>query len=408
MDDHRRRQGSGEDGTTRGATGAAVGLYPPPRPAFNPRLTSALLLKRLAGRRTLARPGAGSRENLFDVLRLLAALAVLVSHSFAIAGSPQPGVGGQDLGTIGVIVFFGISGFLIAQSWSIDPSVGRYLAKRALRILPALVMVLLLTTLVVGAVSTSLPAGEYLTRAGTWLYLFQNAALIPLDALPGVFEEVPDPRVNASLWTLQIEALAYLGLLAVGLLGGLRGRRWLPFAVTAVVFALPHAVDALAGSAQLFVARGFCVGTCLYLLRDVVPWHWAIAGAALLAWALAPPTVQFLVAPMVIPYATILVAFRGPAVLRRFTARGDFSYGIYLYAWPVGQVLTVLWGPSITPAAVIAISLPVTYALAVLSWNLVELPALAFKKHLRGRTAEPRFHKTALPTPTPLLQKAQT
>lgn len=392
MDDERRRQERRKDDERRrgGSDRSQGGGTASSQWSFKTRLSPYVTV---GSQPRVATAGEVTRENLFDVLRLLAALAVLISHSFVIAGSAQPGVGGQDLGQIGVMVFFGISGYLIAQSWTIDPNVGRYLAKRALRIFPALVVVLLLTTFVVGALLTSLSIADYYGRGETWVYLLKNVVLLPTDALPGLFQDTPDARVNASLWTLQVEMLAYLGLVAIGLLGGLRRRRWLPFLVTAVVFAAPHAVDALPDP-QLIVARGFCVGTCLYVLRDVVPWHWAIAVVALLAWAVAPPSLQSLVAPLAIPYATILVAFRGPTALRRLTSRGDFSYGIYVYAWPVGQVLTSLWGPSVTPLAVIAISLPVTYVLAVVSWTLVELPALAFKRYLRGRTAEPRFSHT--------------
>jgi peptidoglycan/LPS O-acetylase OafA/YrhL len=333
---------------------------------------------------------------------------VLISHSFAIAGRSQPAVGVLDLGTIGVLVFFGISGYLIAQSWTADPHVWRYLAKRALRILPALVVTLSVTTLVVGALFTSLPARDYFSRAETWWYLLKNALLVTTDALPGLFQDTPDARVNASLWTLRVEALAYLGIIAVGAAGGLRTRRWLPLVLTAVVFAAPHAVGGLAALPELFVVRAFCVGTCLYVFRDLVPWHWTIALVALLVWVVAPPSAQWLAGPVVIPYVTILFGFRGPGSLRRLTSRGDLSYGIYLFAWPVGQALAAMWGPSITPAAVIAIGLPVTYALASLSWKLVERPALAGKKHLIGRSGGPRVPSGALPQPLAQLQQAKT
>jgi len=333
-------------------------------------------------------PG-GSRLNNFDALRLLAAFAVLVSHSFAISDRPQPAIGAMDLGTIGVMVFFGISGFLITQSWTLDGHAGRFLAKRALRIFPALIVLLLVCVLLVGPLVTALSTGRYFGDGGTWTYLIRNAALFTTHELPGVFVNLPYPRqVNASLWTLQVEMIAYLAVMAVGLLGGLRGIWFVPL-VAAVLIVAPHGL--VPWTSDLFVLQAFAVGSTLYLWRERVVWHWALAALGLVAWAIAPEGAQLLLAVAVIPYATILLAYRGPSGLRRLTSRGDFSYGLYLWAWPVGQVVTLLWGASITPFAVIALSLPVTYALAVVSWVLIEKPSLALKKRLARRSAEPRL-----------------
>ncbi len=332
-------------------------------------------------------PGA-SRINNFDALRLLAALAVLISHSFAIAGDPQPAVGVMDVGTIGVMVFFGISGFLIAQSWALDGHVGRFLTKRCLRIFPALLVLLVLCTLALGPIVSTLPADRYFTDSQTWSYLANNAFLLTTDKLPGVFVDLPYPlQVNASLWTLQTEMIAYLAIVVVGLLGGLR-RMWLAPLIAAALIVAPHGF--VPWENDLFVLQAFAVGTSLYVWRRHVPWHWAIAAIGLVAWAISFEGLQLLLAVAVIPYATILFAYRGPSALRRLTARGDFSYGLYLWAWPVGQTVVVLLGASATTLVVIAISLPVTYVLAVLSWKLIEAPALRLKKRYAGPAREPR------------------
>ncbi len=332
-------------------------------------------------------PGA-SRHNNFDALRLLAALAVLISHSFAIAGDPQPAVGVMDVGTIGVMVFFGISGFLIAQSWALDGHVGRFLTKRCLRIFPALLALLVLCTLALGPIVSALPADRYFTDPRTWSYLFNNALLLTTDNLPGVFADLPYPlQVNASLWTLQTEMIAYLAIVVVGVVGGLR-HRWVAPVIAAALIVAPHGF--VPWENDLFVLQAFAVGTSLYVWRRHVPWHWAIAAVGLAAWAVAFEGLQLLLAVAVIPYATILLAYRGPSALRRLTARGDFSYGLYLWAWPVGQVVALLFGASATTLVVIAISLPITYALAVMSWKLIEAPALRLKKRYAAPVREPR------------------
>lgn len=374
-------QGEGEGVTTRRFRRAGEGTAPAPSG-----------LRRWGAQRFKGDdivPGT-SRLNNFDALRLLAALAVLISHSFAIAGDPQPHVGAMDVGTIGVMVFFGISGFLIAQSWLLDSHVGRFLVKRCLRIFPALVVLLLICALAIGPLVSSLGTGRYFGEAGTWAYLVNNALLFTTHELPGVFVNLPYPRqINASLWTLQIEMIAYLAIVVVGLTGGLR-RMWFPPLVAAVLIIAPHGF--VPWDNGLFVLQAFAVGSTLYVWREYVPWHWALAVVGLAVWAVAPEGLQMLLAVAVIPYATILLAYRGPTRLRRLTTHGDFSYGLYLWAWPVGQIVALVWGDSITTPVVIAVSLPISYALAVVSWKVIEAPALALKKRVAGRGVEPRVN----------------
>ena len=335
--------------------------------------------------------GRLGRVNNFDALRLLAALAVLVSHAFVFAGEEEPRVGTLELGFIAVYMFFGISGFLIAQSWSIEPHLWRYLAKRALRIFPALIVLLILTVLVLGPAFTTLPLRDYLASGDTWKYLFNNSVLALEHELPGVFATNPYPaEVNGSLWTLGPEMFAYFGLAALGVIGGLR-RKWVAPIVAVLLLGVPHDPTGLIPwTHQIWLLQAFAVAISLYILRDHIPWHGGIALLLVGAFALAPSEgTQLLLAATAIPYVTIWVAYRGPAVLRRLATRGDFSYGIYLYAWPVGQAVAAIL-PDATALVVTALSLPVTFALGIASWNLVEKPALALKKSLRGRSAEPR------------------
>src|SRR5436190_21949475 len=107
---------------------------------------------------------AGSRLNNFDVLRLLGATLVLFSHSFALTRGSDPVtcLNGETLGTVGVSLFFGICGFLVARSWAVWPRASAYLAKRALRLLPALCVVVLVSASVLVPLATSLPLVGFL------------------------------------------------------------------------------------------------------------------------------------------------------------------------------------------------------------------------------------------------------
>src|SRR4051794_23241057 len=135
----------------------------------------------------MARGRLGSRSNNFDVLRLAAAALVLLSHAFLINGVDHPAIaltGHQTLRDIPVTAFFGISGFLVARSWCRDPRLGRFVVKRALRILPGLWAVVGLSALVLGPALTTRPLGTYFTSPDVWGYvgdngLFRTALYLP-------------------------------------------------------------------------------------------------------------------------------------------------------------------------------------------------------------------------------------
>lgn len=336
-----------------------------------------------------APPEVGGRANNFDGLRLAAAFGVLASHSFAVSGADEPKVGADTLGTISVLVFFTISGFLIAQSWLRGPRVVSFAAKRALRIMPALIGVLVLTALVLGPLLTTLAPVDYFSNAETWRYIFDNARFATEYDLPGVFAGNPiSGVVNGSLWTLPAEMHAYVMVALLGLAGALRSRV-LATVVLAGICLAPLVVidpfDRLLGDPYLI--RAFALGTLLLLYRDVIPWRGWIAAVGVVVWvagAQVDPTAGRWLAVAAIAYATIFVAYRTPLTLGRLTAHGDVSYGFYLYAYPVQQTIVFAWS-DIPPLAMIALAAPITYLFAAASWHLIERPALGLKSRLPAR-----------------------
>lgn len=368
---------------------------------------------------------AGSRLNNFDVLRLLGATLVLLSHSFALTRGQDPvtWLNGETLGTVGVSLFFGISGFLVARSWSLTPRLPVYGAKRALRLLPALYVVVLLTAFVLGPLYTTLPLGHYLTDPGTYAYVAKTFGLYTVGGqLPGVFEHnlVAGP-VNGSLWTLPIEAACYVAVAALGLVGLLRGRGWWAPALVFVV--LWWAMAPIVPTTELGKGHGtldggelltgirlaaiFFLGALAYIHRDRIQlrWDWLAAMVAVFLACSRTNWVPFL-AVLVFPYLVLVVAYRTPASWRKVTRPGDVSYGLYLYAFPVQQALVASLGAGLGPLAMFALALPITYALALASWRLVERPALALKPQVRGRFIPPESRTTLPPLGRPPLEGA--
>jgi peptidoglycan/LPS O-acetylase OafA/YrhL len=344
-------------------------------------------------------PGRAARRTLFDLLRLGAAAAVLLSHSYALAGRSEPGIGSQSVGNIAVLVFFSISGYLIAQSWMHEPRLVLFLAKRALRILPALLAVLLLSALVLGPLITNESLGSYLASTGTWRYITDNAVMQTTYDLPGVFASNPFAgTVNGSLWTLKHEVLCYLLVAGLGVCGLLRGRTVATAALAGLV--LLFAVAGGHGPAffdESVLERAFFVAALLQVWGDRVPRSWPVAVVLLVAWVAAASTAAGpWLATIAIPYATIVAAGVLPAASERWMRGNDVSYGVYLWAFPVQQVIASLWHGA-TPLALSALALPITAALALGSWLLVESPALRLKSRVTKRLRGPSAVGVAVP-----------
>jgi peptidoglycan/LPS O-acetylase OafA/YrhL len=361
-------------------------------------------------------------ENNFDLLRLIGALLVLFSHSFDLLYQREPLTRGFTWGDVGVIIFFSISGFLVCRSWDYDSRLGAFAAKRALRLLPGLLVALLVTALVLGPIVTANPLGEYFGDPLTKAYILNNATLQSDYTLPGVFVHNVYPiAVNGSLWTLPLEAKAYLLLAVIGVIGlKLRarflivpaaayaviamftsGRTWLPgsahYATFLTNFQMPSAVVATASArASQFIPycvpmAAFGIGSALYVLRRFVPIRWSLALVVFIALALSVAlgsgyASEYALA-LTLPYLVLCLAYRTHSYVRLPRRWGDYSYGIYVYAFPVQQTISQLLAP-MSGWALFAISLVPTVAASVLSWHFVEKRMLSFKRAVGGSTAD--------------------
>ena len=193
--------------------------------------------------------------NNFAALRLTAASLVVFGHAYAMTGAMAPRWFGIEVHVFAVRVFFTISGYLICESWNRDPHFWRYLKRRALRIMPALVVTVLLTVFVLGPLVTRLPLSVYAGAAETRLYLW-NALLAPTFTLPGVFDDGrPFTAVNGALWSLPVEVVMYLLLPLYGL-AGVPALRWLVLPATVML--------ALAGAFWFTAVRPGAVQPVVY------------------------------------------------------------------------------------------------------------------------------------------------
>lgn len=333
-------------------------------------------------------------NNNFDFLRFIAASAVVVGHCYWLSGrgADEPVrlfTGSMDTADIAVNLFFVMSGFLIAASWINSRSTLDFAAKRALRIFPALTVSVLLTTLIVGPLATELPLREYLSRDQTIRYL-SNIALVTQFHLPSVFTANPFPdTVNGSVWTLPYEVMMYSALLILGALRvfGRTAVMLIPLGLVLIHFHIAPVLEIESDMLRKTTRLGmfFFSGAALYMFRDRLPWNWKVALGMLAVTLLSARTEWWLYFHVLtLPYLTIYVAHLSIPSLSRFGRHGDFSYGIYIFSFPLQQLLMHWFGTQISFLTFVAVSLAGSIALAVLSWHLIESPALRLKRYLPG------------------------
>ncbi len=337
---------------------------------------------------------AHGRDNNVRLLRHLAALAVILFHCYALnlrwdedpiaklTGAPV------DLGSIGVQVFFALSGFLIAQSWCQHPSARQFIEARVLRIYPALIAAVIFTVLV-GWPTSRMPLAHYLTDPQTVYYLWRTSTGIEGTLPLPIFPDNPYPRApNGSLWTLPVELRLYVGMLAMGAFGVLaRPRLTLPIALVATVLLVyvPGPISLLIDSVRIrSLAIIFICGALAYVWRDRLPL--SIVGALVLLAFYLGMGITFLRAVITLPmiaYITLVLAYHPRLRISRLAKGPDFSYGLYVYAFPIQQLVLWRW-PGIGIAGLFLAATPVIAAVAAMSWYGLERPALALKRRVRA------------------------
>ena len=338
------------------------------------------------------------RDNNFHLVRLLAASAVLFSHSFPLStgdlkSEPLRALLGCTPGSIAVDLFFAISGLLVTMSLVRRNSIGDFLRARFFRIWPALTVAIVLAVFVLGPVFTTLSLASFFTSHDTWRHLAKNLLLFKgIDyTLPGVFDGNPQPHaINGSLWTLPREVRCYLYLLAAWIVvRKTTSEKVFKVFVTALWAGLLawHCWSLRSDSLEDSPARlyfMFTSGVAIYLHRGrlVLSARWLAVALAALAVSAIDLKAFGIVYALVVPYAMLCAAYLPRGAILRFNKLGDYSYGVYVYAFPTQQTLMCLV-PGLGVAGLFAAAMSATLAMAVLSWHFIEKPALRLARPAR-------------------------
>jgi len=286
------------------------------------------------------------RENSFDLIRHFAAFLVLFSHHFPLSGRPEPSVPSWDtFGFVAVVIFFSISGYFMPKSFSNSAGFLEFMVKRCKRIFPGLFVCSIIMVYVIGLIFTTASAYDYLFSTDQFKTIFLFTAFMG-NTIPTVFSDFTYKNaINGSLWTLPIEFLCYIIigsalsllnswktivclLLAACIATATLGAKWVDF----VVFSVPMSYLSLFGIA-------FCTGSLMSMTRK----SWKnyripmVAISLLLIWLLrGRPEVQILgTASIAVITIIIGLSVRDKLIHGRF----DVSYGVYIYAFPIQQLV---------------------------------------------------------------------
>lgn len=347
-----------------------------------------------ACRSNLYRMSEQNRFPGFDGLRLGAAAAVMFSHSFLIATGGEHGepltrlLGpGHVLGLYSVFTFFIISGFLLSRSISTTPSATTFIVNRGLRIVPGFVFCVVATAFVIGPLFSRLTVHEYFRSEPLYSSVATSLQTWQDGELPGLFS-YPDGEglqtvVNGSLWSLRYEALSYVFLLLVWTVV----RRQTALAAVLSVVALAAAVypDARVYTSLAFTLPYFAAGVAMHSFyeRFGTSVTGALIAAGLLVAAGAVGWQLFAFAPLG-AYLVVFIGERpnpGSSMARRI---GDCSYGLYLFGWPAEQMVKQVTFTN-SPLVVFALAVPLALGCALISYHLVEAPAMRLRHRVASR-----------------------
>lgn len=312
---------------------------------------------------------SNGRNNNLNIIRFVAAILVIFSHSFPLTGVDEPiekilmgQIGG---GGLAVSVFFFLGGFLICKSMHRLDNGKDYFKARSIRIFPPLCLVTVVITLVLGPIMTEYSVLEYFSSVQTYKYLL-NCVFVLVHDLPGVFSNnIYNSTVNGVLWTLPVEFMCYIGCFVAYKIGVLDRSKLkvlcLPVFVIYSILCIVINNEFITGGI-LRPCIMFFAGMVCYVFRDIILMDKRILFVDIILLIISMVCGFFNVGIYVLwGYCLLYLAFGTGIKLDKFSSKHEISYGIYLTGWPIQQVICsvtdngVKWYANFIIAAVAAI-----------------------------------------------------
>ncbi len=363
-----------------------------------------------------------NRPTGFDYLRLSLAISIVVWHSVLVCygpsaeyyfwtGPPRPMI------CFLLPAFFALSGFLVAGSLERN-RIPEFLALRIIRIFPALAVEVLISALIIGPLLTSVQWREYFSSPVLFSYFLNVTGDIHF-YLPGVFVDNPTASyVNAQLWTIPLELYSYIVLTVIVLFGIAKRKTWLftmTFGLALLMTVLPQfGLMELPpyGPLKSSLILSFLFGVSLYIMRRRISFSRPLFLISVSAyWIFSMNQNLVHLSPLPLAYMTVFVGLQNPPKTL-FVRGADYSYGVYLYGFPLQQAICHLF-PSFRFWYVNALSgVALALVAAFLSWTFVESRVLGQRKRVvsfvstraeRLRRAWAEYFHSELPAKRPLI-----
>ena len=352
--------------------------------------------------------------NNFDLLRFLAAGCVILSHCFSVLGLRYEPLfdltGYEGFGQLGVSIFFFMSGFLVTRSWAAAPSAYKFTVKRCARIFPGTIASALFCVFIIGPMSTRYSLEVYFTKGRTYLYLL-NGVWPGCTYYLSCFAHNPLQEVNGSLWTLPLEFRCCVIVLLCGRFKLLNPAFFPLAAAAALGIILKFYVQWLLQGGDIAKFRlqdwdscylHFLLGAAAYVYRKQIPVNrWiALSAASLYLATLSTDVYGYAVSLFTVPYLVLYIAQAKVFRLSQWAKYGDLSFGMYIYAFPIQQIIVHFAGSKIGVSLLFSLTMLLTIAVAFFYWHLVERPVLALSKRLlRQPVAKPELDLLSLAQP---------
>lgn len=332
-------------------------------------------------------------NNNYNFLRLFAAFCIVLSHSFDLLNKSNIEPlnyltnGKIQFSFIGLCIFFSCSGFLIAKSANTSASIKSYLFKRVLRIQPLLIVWCLLAVFVVGSLFTTLSTSDYFNNIYTWRYFKTIMPLFGVQfELPQVFVNNPiDAGVNGSLWTLIVEERLYVLMAFLFLF---KKNRSTFFIVAVAILDVVYILNLVCYKGQkipyldtspTYYALCFLNAGLLYFLKINFSKKisWLLIGSLFVSAASIYFTTFYFLQVMFIPVVVTGLA-QLKCVCNKMGKYGDYTYGVYIFSYPIQQILIALkctQNSYILFCYTILIILPIAFV----SWHFFEKKLMTLK-----------------------------
>ena len=330
----------------------------------------------------LLKDTVGQKSENLQIVRFIAAIMVVISHSFNLSTGSLANEWGLVLtngqftmGAMAVSVFFLCGGYLIAMSMEKAKTGAKYFEARLIRLLPPLFFVTLLVTLLGGLLTTLSPI-DYYTSVNTWKYML-NSVFVLTHNLPGVFEgNVLNATVNGALWTLPVEFICYILCFIAYKLGFMNKKRF-PWSIPLVCI----------GSAAVWYVGGiiplvrevvrpvllFYIGMGYWIYREHIKLNvkymaFAIIGLFVLFFL----NMGFLAKLLFFPYIMMTLWFGCKQCSSKIGKLGNYSYGIYLWGFPIQQTIIHFFGGEMNSYVNFLIAIPITIVFGIITYELSE------------------------------------